>query len=83
MLELLRDRGLQQVVADRLQRRRGQPVRLVGAERPGGQAEGVLGLPVGQQVRAVPPVRDHAEPDLVISRQADQGLVDAGEVAGR
>jgi hypothetical protein len=39
-------------------------------------------LPVGQQVRAAVPVRDHAEPALVISRQADQGLVDAGEVGG-
>ena len=32
----------------------------------GDQAEGPLGLPVGELVRAVFPVRDHAEPPLVV-----------------
>ena len=50
--------------------------------RRGREAEGPLGLPVGQQVRAVFPVRDHAQPPLVIFGQADQGLVDAGQVGG-
>ena len=48
----------------------------------GDQAEGALGLPVGQPVRAVLPVRDHAEPPLVVLGQRDQCLVDAGQVRG-
>ena len=68
VLELFRDGCLQQVVAGRLQRRRGQPVGLVLAQGRGDQAEGVLGLPVSQQVRAVLPVREHAEPPLVSPR---------------
>jgi len=47
-------------------------------ERAGDQAEGALGLPVGEQMRAVFPVREHAEPPLVVFGQAGQGLVDAG-----
>jgi len=39
----------------------GQPVGLVLAEGRGDQAEGPLGLPVSEQVRAVLPVRDHAQ----------------------
>ena len=62
--------------------RRRQPVRLVLAERPGDQAEGVFGLPVGQPVRAGLPVREHAEPPLVAFGQADQGVVDPGQVRG-
>ena len=50
-LEFLRDRCLEQVVADALQRAGGQPVWLA-AEGVRDQAEGVLGLPVGQPVRA-------------------------------
>ena len=60
VLELLRDAGLQQVAAGALQFRRRQPVRLVLARRGRHQAEGALGLPVGQRVRAVLPVRRRA-----------------------
>jgi len=38
---------------------------LVLAERGAHQAEGVLGLPAGQQVRTLLPVREHAEPPLL------------------
>ena len=82
VLELLRDAGLEQAVAGALQFRRRQPVRLVLAERGRHQAEGVLGLPVGQQVRAVPPVRQHAEAPLLAPGQADQRLVHPGQVRG-
>ena len=44
-LELLRDAGLEQVIADVLQGAGGQPVRLVLAEGVRDQAEGALGLP--------------------------------------
>jgi len=70
------------VVADRLQRAGGQPVGGVLAEGRGDQAEGPLGLPVGQQVRAVFPVGDHAQPPLGIFGQAGQCLVHPGEVGG-
>ena len=61
--------------------RRGRE-QVVLAEGRGDQAEDVVGLPVGQQVGAVPPARDHAEPGLVVLRRADEGLVDASEVRG-
>jgi len=80
--ELLRDGRLKQVVAHRLQRLRWQPIRLVLAERRGDQAEGVLGLPVSEQMRPLLPVRDHAQPPLVALAQRDQRLVDAGQVRG-
>jgi len=79
---LLRDAGLEQVVADALQRRRWQPVGLVLAESVCDKAEGVLGLPVGELVRAVFPVRDHAEPPLLVFGEAGQGLVHPREVGG-
>ena len=60
----------------------GQPVGCVLAEGRGDQAEGALGLPVGEQVRAVFPVRDHAQPYLVVLGQAGQRLVHPGEVGG-
>ena len=82
VLELPRDGCLEQVVAGRLQRPGGQPVGLVLAEGRGDQAEGPLGLPVGEQVRAVFPVRDHAEPPLLVLGQADQRLVHPGQVRG-
>src|SRR5208282_643858 len=41
-----------------------------------------FGLPVRQQVRAVLPLGDHAEPPLLFPGQAGQRLVDAGEVGG-
>ena len=69
-------------MAARLQRLRWQPAGLVLGERVGDQAEGALGLPVSQQVRAVLPVRDHAQPPLLVFGQADQGLVHAGQVGG-
>ena len=51
-------------------------------QRAGDEAEGPLGLPVSQPVRAVLPVRDHAEPPLVVPGQRGQCLVDAGQVGG-
>ena len=59
-----------------------QPVGLVLAERVRDQAEGVLGLAVSQPVRAAFPVRDDAEPPLLVLGQADQGPADAGQVSG-
>ena len=82
VLEFFRDAGFEQAVAGALQFRRRQPVRLVLAERPGGQAEGVLGLPVGELVRAVLPVRQHAEPPLLVFGQAGQRLAHPGQVRG-
>ena len=69
-------------VADALQRAGGQPVGLVPGEGIGDQAEGPLGLPVGQLVRAVVPARDHAQPPLLVPGQAGQCLVHPGEVGG-
>ena len=82
VLELLRDGCLEQVIADALQPGGGQPVGDVLGQRAGDQAEGPLGLPVGEPVRAVLPVRDHAEPPLVVLGQGGQCLVDAGQVGG-
>jgi hypothetical protein len=69
------------MVADRLQFRRGQPVGLV-LERVRDQAEGVPGLPAGELVRPVLPVRGHAEPPLLVFGQAGERLVNAGQVRG-
>ena len=82
VLELLRDAGFEQVIADVLQHACGQPVRLVLGQGIGDQAEGPLGLPVSQQVRAVVPVREHAQPPLVILTEGGQCLVHAGQVGG-
>ena len=57
-----------------------QPAGLVIAEGGGDQAAGALGLPVGQQVRAVLPVRDHAQPPPGVFGQAGQRLVHPGQV---
>ena len=83
VLELPGDGCLQQVVAGRLQRRGGLPAGLAGGERGGDQAEGALGLPVGEQVRAAAPVRDHAEPDLVVWGQAVSAWWTRVRCAGR
>ena len=82
VLELLRDGCFEQVVADALQPGGGQPVGDVLGQRVCDQAEGPLGLAVSQPVRAVLPVRDHAEPPLVVLGQRGQCLVDAGQVGG-
>jgi hypothetical protein len=82
VLELGRDGCLEQVIADRLQRLWREAVGLVFAEGAGNQAEGALGLPVGQLVRAVFAVRDHPHPHLVMFGEADQGLAHAGQVGG-
>jgi hypothetical protein len=55
---------------------------VIVAERAGDQSEGPLGLPVGQQVRAVLPVFYHAEPHLVGLGQGDQRIADPGQVRG-
>ena len=65
-----------------LQRWRGQPAGGVLAEGRGDQAEGPLGLPVGELVRPGVPVRDHARP-LMVVRAGGQGLVHRGQVGGR
>jgi hypothetical protein len=78
----VRDRRLQQVIAVALEFPRRLPVRLVPGERARHEAEGVPGLPVGQQVRAVLPVREDAEPPLLAVGQADQGMVHPGQVGG-
>ena len=82
VLELLRDGCFEQVVADALQPGGGQPVGDVLGQRAGDEAEGALGLAVSQPVRAVLPVRDHAEAPLVVLGQRGQRLVDAGQVGG-
>jgi len=51
-----------------------------GLLRGGDKGEAVLGLAVGQPVRAVLPVLGDAEPPLVGFRQAGQRLADAGQV---
>ena len=82
LLVLRRDAGLQQVVADPLQRAGGQAIGVVFGQRAGDQAEGALGLPVGELVRASLPVLGHAEPDLVGGGQGDQRAADPGQVRG-
>ena len=82
VLELLRDGSFQQVIAGAGEIAGRQPVRLVFGEGVRDQAEGPFGLPVGQPVRAVFPLRDHAEPELVACGQAGQGAVHAGQVGG-
>src|SRR5712691_5121813 len=82
VLEFPGDGSFEQVVADCLQFRGGQAVGLVLADGGGNQAAGVLGLPEGQLVRAVLPVRPHAQPPLVGLGQAGQRLVNKGEVSG-
>jgi hypothetical protein len=76
------DGCLEQGIADALQPVRRQPAGVVAAERAGDQAEGPLGLPVGQQVRAAGPVFGHAQPHLVIGGQGDQRVADPGQVRG-
>jgi hypothetical protein len=51
-----------------------------GLLRGGDKGEAVLGLAVGQPVRAVLPVLGDAEPPLVGFRQAGHRLADAGQV---
>ena len=70
VLELIRDGCLEQVIADRGEDPRRQAVGDVLGQCAGEQAEGPLGLAVGEPVRAVFPVRDHAEPLLVVLGQA-------------
>ena len=80
--EPARDGRFQQVRADAGEIAGRQPVWLVFGERVRHECEGVPGLPAGQQVRAVLPVREHPRPDLVVCGQAGQRLVHAGQVGG-
>jgi hypothetical protein len=48
---------------------------LLRAERPGNEAGGVLGLPVGELVRAGLPLRDDAQAGLVFGGQAGECVV--------
>ena len=61
---------------------RWQPVGFALGEHVRDEAEGPLGLPVGERVRAVLPGRDDAEPRLVLRRQRGERLVHAGQVRG-
>jgi len=63
--ELGGDGCLEQLVADPRECFRRGPAWLVLFQGAGDQAEGALGLPVGEQVRAGLPVRQHAEPSLI------------------
>ena len=83
VLELVRDGCLQQVIAGALQLTGGQPVRFVLAGGVRDEAEGVLGLPAGQQVRPVLPVRDDAQPPLVVFGQAARAWCTRVRWAGR
>ncbi len=56
----------------------GQPVGGVLAEHVRGQAECPLGLPVGELVRPVLPVCDHAEPPLVLLAEGGQRVMHPG-----
>ena len=80
VLELIRDGGFQQVVADPREDAGEGSVGLVFFQGSGDQAEGALGLPVGEQVRAGSPLGDHAEPCLVVCGQGGQRLMEAGQV---
>ena len=60
----------------------GQAVGDVLGQGAGDQAEGALGLPVGELVRAGLPVLGHAEPGLVGGGQGDQRVADPGQVRG-
>ena len=75
VLELIGDGCLQQVVADPREGLRGQAVGDVLGQGLGDQAEGALGLPVGEQVRAGLPVLE--------SRRAGPGRARAGRSARR
>ena len=67
------DAGSGQVAADAGERRAGGAVGGVFFQCPDGEPEGALGLAVGEQVRAVLPAGDHAEPDLVARRAGWSG----------
>ena len=60
----------------------GQAIGVVFGQGAGDQAEGALGLPVGELVRAGLPVLGHAEPGLVGGGQGDQRVADPGQVRG-
>ena len=76
------DAGLQQVIADAGELRGGCAVGLVFGQGLGDQAEGVLGLPVGELVRAVLPFFGHAQPGLLGLGQRDQRGVRLGQESG-
>jgi len=76
------DAGFEQVAADPGEVRGRQSAGFVLGEGVRDQAGGALGLPAGEQVRAVFPVRDDAGPGLVLVRQRGERLVHAGQVSG-
>ena len=83
VLVLVGDAGFQQVIADRGRgSSEGAPSGTSLASASGDQAEGALGLPVGELVRAGLPVFGHAEPGLVVCGQGGQRVADAGQVRG-
>ena len=77
-----RDAGFQQVIQHRGEGGGGGAVRGVFGQRGGDEAEGALGLAVGELVRAGLPVLGHAEPALVSGGQGGQRGVHLGEVRG-
>jgi hypothetical protein len=77
-----RDAGFQQVIQDGGKDRGRGAVRGVFAQCGGDEAEGALGLAVGELVRARLPVPHHAEPCLVGGGQGGQRRVHLGQVRG-
>jgi hypothetical protein len=77
-----RDAGFRQRVEDGGQVGRGGAVGMLFFQRGDDQAAGALGLPAGQQVRAVFPAGDDAEADAVGLGEVGEGLVHPGEVRG-
>jgi hypothetical protein len=80
--ELTGDGCLEQPVADPGEGLRWQAVGCVLGQGACDQAEGALGRPVGEQVRAGLPVLRDAEPDLVGLGQAGERVADPGQVRG-
>jgi hypothetical protein len=82
VLVLARDAGFQQVIQHGGKGRGGDTVRGVFGQRLGDEAEGVLGLPVGELVRAGRPVLGHAQPPLVGGGQRGQRGMHLSQVRG-
>ena len=76
------DAGFQQAVADGGQSPGGSAVGMVFGQRLRDEVEGVLDLPVGELVRAVLLLVQHAEPGLVCGGQAGERLMHPGQVRG-
>jgi len=76
------DAGFQQVIADPGEDFCGGAVGMLFGQRIHDEVKGAFDLPVGEQVRAVLPVLDHAEPGLVRRGERGQRRVHFGEAGG-